>query len=213
MKKDEILKALNWRYATKQFDPTKKLAQEDLETLLEVAHLAPSSSGSQPWKFIVVTDQAMKEKLKPAAYNQAQVGDSSALLVFCRRTDINETLMDKVVDATAQARHKTTEDLKGYKDLLMNTINSKPTPEVLAAWAARQVYIPLGMVLEAAALMGIDACPMEGFNPQQFDEILGLKEKNATSLALCALGYRSASDPHAAEAKARLSKEEILVRI
>jgi len=145
----EYTKQLQWRYATKQFDASKKLSSEQLQFLKDVLQLSPSSTGIQPWKFVIVSDPALRQQLREKAWGQSQITDASHLVVFCRRTDVNEALIDKVIDSTAEARHITPEILKGYRDMMMGVISSK-TPEQLEEWSSDQVYIALGMFLVLA---------------------------------------------------------------
>ena len=205
-----ILKALEWRYATKQFDVTKKIPSRDFEELLEVLRLAPSSFGLQPWKFIVVKNAELRTKLREAAWGQPQVTDSSHFIVLCARTDVDEKFVNHFVGAIAKTRKVSLESLKGYQEMMMGSMSSK-TEQARIDWSKKQVYIALGMLLEAAALKGIDAAPMEGFSSDQFDEILGLKKEHLTATVLCALGYRTDNDPAARQAKVRFSKEEVVI--
>ena len=205
---DQIMKALNWRYATKQFDGTKKVPEETLNTLLESIRLAPSSFGLQPWKIVVVTNPEVRTKLKAAAWNQAQITDASHLLVFASKTDLDAQYIDMFISVTAKTRGQDLKELDGFRQMLLGSVKAKG-PESVSIWNARQAYIALGFLLETAALMGIDACPMEGFDPKQFDEILGLKAKGFTAVALAPIGYRSENDKYAQAPKVRFSKNEI----
>lgn len=202
-----ITDALTWRYATKAFDLSKKIPDADLQELLEVLRLSPSSYGLQPWKFLVVTDSAVREKLKPASWNQPQITDASHLIVLCAKTDMDASYVDRYVEAIAKQRGMTVEDLKGYRDMMAGSV-SRQTPEGLTTWNQKQVYIALGMLMMAAAQMKIDTCPMEGFDAKQYDEILGLKGWTAT--VLCPVGYRAASDDYAGKAKVRFGKDEVV---
>jgi len=207
----EILEALEWRYATKQFDPKKKVSEKDLDELLKVLNLSPSSFGLQPWKFIVVTDQELRERLREAAWNQPQVTDASHLIVLCVRTDLNEGYIRNYIDSISRIRKVPREKLKGYEDTILG-FRKALTAEQTLAWSKNQVYISLGFLLEACAMKRIDACPMEGFDPKKVDEILGLKEQNLTSAVLCPIGCRSKSDSHADEKKVRFDIKSVVVR-
>lgn len=208
-KMTNIIKALEWRYATKKFDPAKKVPEKDVEELLEVLRLAPSSFGLQPWKFLVIKNPQIRQKLCEAAWNQPQVTDASHLIVLCARTDVDEKFVKHFVEAIAQTRKVPVESLNGYQDIMVGSMSSK-TEQVRIDWSKKQVYLALGMLLEAAALNGIDAAPMEGFDPQKYDEILNLKNEHATTAVLCALGYRAEDDPAAKQAKVRFPKEEVV---
>lgn len=189
----DILKALNWRYATKLYDPSKKISENDFNELLEVIRLAPSSFGLQPWKFIVVENKELRNKIKEKAWGQTQVTDASHLIVFCAKTDIAEDYIKEYIKDTANIRNISPETLKGFEDMMLG-FRKGHTKESISEWSKRQTYIPLGMLLQAAALKKIDATPMEGFSPEEVNEILNLKKEGLTSVALCALGYRSNDD-------------------
>lgn len=207
----QIAEALSWRYATKKFDAAKKLPEADLNALLEAGRHAPSSYGLQPWKFIVVEDAALRASLRAVAWDQPQVTDASHLVVLCRRDTMTEVDVAKLIDATTVTRNAPAGVLDGYRDMMLGSLAGK-TAEQLSAWNARQVYIALGFMLESAALMKIDACPMEGFDNAKFDELLGLGGTGYTSTVLCALGYRDPSDSMAPMAKVRYSAAEVIER-
>lgn len=207
---EAVLAALNWRYAVKKFDSTKAIPGATWAALEQAMVLAPSSTGLQPWKFVVVTDPAMKKKLQPAAYNQAQIADCSHLVVFCAKAPPTVNDADRHVERTAHVRGVPVASLDGFRKMVVG-LASKPEAEGIA-WAARQTYIALGIFLASAAMIGVDACPMEGFDPAQFDEILGLKAHGVRSFALAAAGYRAADDKYAAMAKVRHPVDEVVVR-
>lgn len=200
---------LNWRYATKKFDPSKELNKEDLNYLLESIQLTASSYGLQPYEVIVVKDQATREKLKAAAWNQTQITDASYLLVFANLKSVTESYVDSYLDNIAETRNITREDLKGMEDMIKNT-TLKLSSEDQEAWAAKQAYIALGNLLSAAANAKIDSCPMEGFDAQKFDEILGLADKNLTTAVIAPIGYRSEEDQYQHLAKVRKSKSDLI---
>ncbi len=206
--KNSIVDSLAWRYATKKFDISKKIPEGDLDDLLESLRLSASSFGLQPWKFIVITDSKLRKELRRHAWNQSQVTDASHLIVLCARTDINENYVNGHIQNISRARNIPLEDLKDYENKIMNSIKSM-TKEAVMEWNKRQVYIALGFLLLAAAHKRIDACPMEGFDKNKFDEVLKLKEQNLTSVVLCPAGYRSAEDTNASLKKVRLDKKEI----
>lgn len=205
----QILNALHKRYATKLFDTTKKVPQEKLDTLLESVRLAPSSLGVEPWKILVITNPEIREKLKAAAWGQPQVTDASHLIVFTYRTNLKEGHVNKVIDRTAKSRNQEHSELEGYKQMIEGSLSGM-TPEMVNNWAEKQCYIPLGMLVETAALLDIDAAPMEGFDKNQFNEILGLKEKNLSTAVICGLGYRSSDDQYAKAPKSRFAKEDVI---
>lgn len=205
---ETISDALNWRYATKRFDPTKKLSDEQWNVLKESLHLAASSFGLQPWKFIVVTDAAKKAALRADAWDQSQASDCSHLVVVCSKKNMTEPDVDHLMQATAQMRGAEATSLDGYKGMILGSLSAR-TPEFVAAWNARQCYVALGFLLEAAALLKVDACPMEGFMPEKFDAALGLSDSDYTATVLCALGFRSDEDKYGDLAKVRYPENEV----
>lgn len=205
-----ITQALAWRYATKQFDATKKISTETIQTLKESIRLSPSSYGLQPYKIIEVSNPEIREKLTVAAYGQTQVSEASHLFVFAANTDITEAHVDEFIHSHATIRNVPAESLAGYAGMMKANIVTRTT-EQKVMWAEKQAYIALGFLLETAALLEVDATPMEGFNAAQFDEILGLKEKGLTSAVICALGYRSTDDTYANQPKVRKSEGEMFL--
>lgn len=210
--KEEILEQLNWRYATKSYDATKKVSAEDWETLETALTLAPSSFGIQPYKFIVVTDQEMKEKLRPAAWGQPQITDSSHLVVFAYKKTLTDADIEHFVDRITEVRGVARETLTDYENVMKGSAKKAVDGGYIEVWNSRQAYIALGFLLQTAALLGIDATPMEGFDAAQFNEILGLTDYSAVVLA--AVGYRDAeSDWLANLVKVRMPNEELIVKI
>ncbi|SDG82797.1 NAD(P)H-dependent oxidoreductase [Psychroflexus sediminis] len=206
------IKKLHWRYATKKFNPEKEVSEEDLETLLEAIRLSASSYGLQPYEVIVIKDPEVRAKLKPAAFSQPQITDASYLLVFAYNTNVDQDYVDKFIKSNSEIRNKPEEEFEGLKDMIENSVLTF-SEDKKEAWAARQAYIALGNLLSAAAHLEIDACPMEGFKPDEFDELLDLRSKNLKSVALTTLGYRSEDDELQDEKKVRKSKEELFTRI
>jgi len=206
-----LLKQLNKRYATKKFDPTKKLKAEDLATLLESIRLSASSYGLQAYKVLVVENEDIRKKLRAAAWDQSQITDASQLLIFAVETDFDESGVDRFVELTAKTRNLEVSSLSGYADMMKGSF--KQPKEVSQSWLTRQLYIALGFGLVAAAELDIDSCPMEGFDTAQFDEILGLKEKNLHSVVVLTVGYRAADDYYQNFAKVRRPKEELFIHI
>ena len=203
--------ALEWRYATKKYDPHRKVTEEQLGELLDAAHLAPSSFGLQPWKFIVVNDPALRAKLRAAAWEQSPVTDASHFVVFAAKRTLAETDVRAYIDDIARTRKIPVESLKGYEDMMNGSVASR-SPEELRIWNQKQVYIALGMFLSAAALARIDATPMEGFDPAQFDSILGLEEEGLTATVIAAVGYRAADDHSAAYKKVRFPLNDVVIK-
>lgn len=207
---DDLTTALNWRYATKQFDPAAKLGETEFETLLEVLRLTPSSFGLQPWKFIVVRDAALREQLRPASWGQSQVTDASHLIVLAVMKKIGAEYIDHFVAAIAKTRGVIPESLQGYRGMMVSSITGKSEAETIQ-WACLQAYIALGSLMTAAALRGIDTCPMEGFERDKYDAILGLAPLGLTTAVVCPVGHRAATDKHAALAKVRFSRDELVI--
>lgn len=208
MNKD-IIKALNWRYATKIFDPSKIVSKEDLHTILESARLSPSSIGAEMWKFIVITNKEIREKLRVAGYNQPQITDASHLIVLTYRTDVAENLTKEKIERTAKIQNTSESNLEELKSFLENSVTQKIQSGDLESWIRLQVYIPLGMMLETSALLGVDSCPMEGFESDKVDEILGLKEKNLKSITMLPIGYRG-DDPASKRPKVRRDFNDVI---
>ncbi len=206
----QLLESLLWRYATKQFDPSKKIDAALWETVEDALVLSPSSYGLQPWKFFVVTDEAKKAALRPHSWNQPQVTDCSHHVVFATRLVIDTAHVERFIARTIEVRGGTPESLDFYKKMICSDIVEGPRSKWVNEWAARQAYIALGNLMTCAALLGLDTCPMEGFDPLKYDEILGLREKGFQAVVACPVGYRLASDKYATAPKVRFPKSEII---
>ena len=191
---EQLLKSFKWRYATKKFDPERKISNELWAALEETLVLTPSSYGLQPWKFFVITNQELKEQLLPASYNQRQVVDCSHLVVFAGQLNVTVEDVDKLIDTIEKVQGRSKEALAGYRGMMIGDIVEGPRSEDTAGWSKLQCYIALGNLMTAAGLLGVDACPMEGFVPAKYDEALGLADKGLTTAVLCPLGYRDADD-------------------
>lgn len=202
MQHSTIQEALEWRYATKKFDANKKISTQDWKTLTESLALAPSSYGLQPWKFLVIENPEVREKLKPVSWGQTQVTDASHYVVFLAKDTVDEKFIQKYVERVAEVRGAPLEALDGYKNMMIENIVKAPE-EKTRQWAKRQTYIALGFVLETAALLKVDATPMEGFDPEAYDKILGLEGTGWKSVVSVALGYRHAEDGFQAMKKVR----------
>jgi nitroreductase len=213
IKSQQLLEQLNWRYATKVFDPNRKISAADWATIEEALTLSPSSGGLQPWKFIVVTDPAVRAKLLPASYGQKQITDASHLVVFTSKNNFSEGDVDAHIRHTASVRGAPVEALAPFREMLVGGIVKAQNEPARNAWARNQTYIALGNLLTSAALLGIDACPMEGFDRMQYDEILGLKAMGYASAVIATLGYRSPADKYAEAAKVRFPKDHVIVRV
>lgn len=206
---ENVINALMWREATKKFDTSRKLTEEELGTLLEAARLAPSSFGLQPWSFVVVSDPEVRAKLRAASWDQPQVTDASQLIVFAAQTPTDE-LVDAYIADIASKRGVTVESLADFSQMIKGSIATK-TEEGRLEWAKRQVYIALGVTITSAATLGIDTCPMEGFDPAQYDEILGLSAHGLHTAVILAVGHRAPES--ASMTKVRYDKEKIVLPI
>ena len=184
-----LLEDLQWRYATKKYDPTKKVVQEDVDKILEAARLAPTSSGMQQFRVIVITDQELKNKIVPIAMEQQIVADCSHLLVFAAWDRYTEVRIDKIYNYTTDERGLPRGRFKSYTDKL-RALYLTQTAEENFIHTARQAYIGLGLAIAQAAELKVDSTPMEGFIGEELDELLGLKSKGLKSVLLLPIGYR-----------------------
>jgi nitroreductase len=185
-----LIEQLNWRYATKKMDPTKPVKQEKVERILEAIRLTATSSGLQPYEVFVVTNNELREKIVPHAWNQAQITDGSHLLVFAAWDNYTEERINEMFDLVNDERGFKNQGWEDYRQMILSTYPPREA-EVNYQHAARQAYIGLGTALIAAAEESIDCTPMEGFDPEKVDEILGLKERGLRSVILLPLGYRA----------------------
>ncbi len=207
-----FLKNLNWRYATKKYDTSKKLTQAELDQVLEAIRMAPSSNGFQPYDVIVVKNVELREKLKAAAYNQAQVTEASHFLVFAAWDNIAENNLGKVFDVMAEVRGSNEALTERRKSAIAGF--AAKSAEVNFQHAAQQAFIGLGFALAAAAELQIDASPMGGFDPAKFDEILGLKARGLRSVVVLGLGHRNASGDWLVNLKkVRRPKSEMIIEM
>ncbi len=194
------------RYAVQTFDATKRVSDEDLRTILEAGRLSPSAFGVEPWRFVVVENAEIRAKLREASYGQSKVTDASHLIVIARRTDAREKIVDELIERTAKTQGKDPSELAGLRQMVEGGISAKDDAQ-LDAWVRAQTYIPLGVMVETAALLGVDSGPMEGFDPAAVDAILGLADQHLTATTMLALGTRG--DDHAASRpKVRRAFEE-----
>jgi nitroreductase len=207
------LQALQWRYATKAFDPEKKIPAETMAIIEQSLVLTPSSYGLQPWKFLIVTDKATRETLVPHSWGQRQVADCSHLVVFTVKRTFGEADVDALIARTAEVRGVSRDALQTYRDIMVGDIVKGPRSRAYEDWAKRQTYIALGQLMLTAAQLGVDSCPMEGFVPDKYDEVLGLAAKGLTTSVACPLGYRSTNDKYASAPKVRYPAEQVIERI
>lgn len=188
-----FIKNQNWRYATKKFDALKKISNEDLNTLKEAIQLSTSSYGLQPYKVLIIENPEIRKQLQPVSWGQTQIVDASHLLVFANYVELKENHIDEYVENIAKTRNIATEDLKGYSDFMKSKILALPKDE-LAIWTSKQTYLALGNLINAAAELKIDVTPMEGFEPEKYNEILGLNKLGLNASLVAPLGYRHNED-------------------
>jgi nitroreductase len=206
-----LLASLRWRVATKKFDPAKKLSDAQWAALEEALVLAPSSYGLQAWKFFVVDDAALRAKLQPLSYGQTQIVDADKLVVFAVKKDFGAADVERYVERISEVRRLPISALDGYKKTMLASAGLPP--EKVAAWLTRQVYIALGVFLTSAAALGVDACPMEGFDKDKYDELLGLPALGYNSVVVATAGHRAPDDAYATQAKVRFAKNDVIAHL
>lgn len=209
----QLTAALDWRYATKAFDPARAIPADLWSALEHALVISPSSFGLQPWKFIVVTDPAVRAKLLPLSWNQSQVVDCSHHVVFALRKGVDEAWVDKFFARHMEVRGDTPQALAGYRGMMSGFVKSMHSAGQVDAWATKQLYIALGQFMASAALLGVDTCPMEGINPTGYDEVLGLTGTEFATVVSCAAGYRLPTDRHGLAAKVRFSASEVIAKV
>jgi nitroreductase len=205
-----IESSLNWRYAVKRFDADKKISEADWNTLVSSLVMAPSSFGLQPWKFVVVQNPALRLKLKEASWNQGQVTDASHFVVFATSNVVKSEDVQKYISSIATTRGISAESLDGLKAAISGTVKAHQESGQLLNWTQRQAYIAMGFLLETAALLKVDATPMEGLDPAQYDKILSLEGSGFKTVAAVALGYRHSEDTFQNLKKVRFAASEVV---
>ncbi len=206
IKNDDLLASLKQRYATKQFDPTRKISEADWKTLEQVLVQSPSSFGLQPWKFIVVRSDEVKAKLPAISWGQSQVKDASHVVVFAARKTLDAVYVDKFLARSAEVRGVPVESFAGYRGFILGSVEK--SVGFHEQWNARQAYIAAGFLMLAASELGIDACPMEGIEGAKYNEVLGLTDY--TALCAVPLGYRHPDDKYATLAKVRFETKDVV---
>ncbi len=209
---NDLLEQLQWRYATKAFDPERKLTEPQFNALLESLRLAASSFGLQPWKFIVVETPELRAKVREHSWGQSQVTDASHHIVLCAQKELTADDITRWSAELTKTRGGDPATHEGYRKMMLGWHMSK-TPGQLKQWMACQVYLALGTLLTAAAALGIDACPMEGFDPVKVGEVLGLEKLGLEATVMCPVGFRSSADKYAGVAKVRYPQNEVIVRM
>lgn len=208
---EELVGSLKWRYSVKKFDPAGRIPAATWKALEESLVLSPSSYGLQAWKFFVVDDKALRAKLLPVSWGQGQIVDADKLVVFAVRKDFGAADVERFVDRICEVRRLPKEAMESYKGMMLKSA-SQP-PEKVAAWLTRQVYIALGVFLTAAAALGVDACPMEGLDKDEYDKILGLPAKGWHTVFAATAGRRASDDAYAKSPKVRYERDEVVEHI
>lgn len=208
----QFIKDANWRYATKKFDATKKNSSEDLASLKEAIRLTASSYGLQPYKVLIIENPDLRAQLQPVSWGQSQIVDASHLLVFANIINFGEKEIDATINNMATTRNLPLEALQGYGDFMKSKLVSLPE-DVKNTWTSKQTYLALGNLLNAAAELKIDVTPMEGFEPEKYNEILGLEKLGLNASLVATIGYRHEEDATQHYAKVRKSEEELFVTI
>ena len=205
---ESLLQQLRWRYAVKKFDAQKKIDPALWTALEDSLVLSPSSFGLQPWKFFVVKNPELRKKLQPSAWNQSQITDASHLVVFAIKKNVNVEDVRRFIDKIVEVRGIPKESLAPYQRMMEGFATQPPLD--INVWASRQVSLALGNFLTTAAVLGVDACPMEGFDPAKFNDILGLEKKGYSAVVVATVGYRAADDKYAEAAKVRYPKSQVI---
>ncbi len=206
-----IEQQLSWRYATKRFDPSKKISKEDWHTLEESLRLAPSSFGLQPWRFINVKTPDIREKLRPNSWNQPQIVEASHLVVIAAKKEVTHSDVENYLSLISSVRGVPTSALQDYGNMMKGFLDNLASQGACEAWSTRQAYLALGMLLSTAAALKVDTCPLEGINPVSYDEILNLNQSGYSTKVACALGYRSADDAAASYTKVRYPRADVML--
>jgi len=208
----KIIESLSWRYATKKFDTNKKLSENKVKTLKEAFNLTATSFGLQTISMLVISNEDLKKSLIEHAYNQKQVYEASHLLVLCIQNDIKDEDVNDYFDNIKVIRNTPETILESYRNYLLQSMRDKSVEE-RQQWSMNQAYIALGNLMTVCAIEGIDSCPMEGFNPEKYDEILNLKDKGLKSLLLLPVGYRAEDDMFATFKKVRKDINKTIIEL
>lgn len=190
----ELIENLKWRYATKQYDPSKKVRVADIEKIKEAIQLSASSYGLQLFKVLNIENESIREKLKPISWGQSPITDASHLFVFCNYADVQDEHIDDYLNLKAEVQGIEISNLNGFGDFMKSKLKEKSSEEI-SSWTAKQTYIALANVLNACAELKIDSTPIEGFELDKYNETLGLKERGLEASVVIAMGYRSSEDP------------------
>jgi nitroreductase len=208
----QLVESLEWRYATKVFDRTKKIDEKTWDALEKALVLTPSSYGAMPYKFFVIQDQDLKDQLTVASYGQKQVSDCSHHVVFVAKEKMDAEHLRKYINQMAQVRGVNASELEGFEKMMISQLVDKMSAEQSFKWASNQTYIALGNFMTAAAVLGVDACPFEGINPAKYDEILGLSGTGWRTVCACPTGFRAEGDKYASAKKVRFDSKDLIIR-
>jgi nitroreductase len=209
---DQLLFQLRWRYATKRFDPDAKIDPATWSALEQALVLAPSSFGLQPWRFLVVNDPAVRARLRAVSFDQPQIVEASHLVVFAIRKGLSPADVERYVARISAVRSVPRESLAGFERAMVTHVQ-RPKPFDVDEWSKRQLYIALGTFLTSAAVLGVDACPMEGIDPAGYDALLGLAEHGYATVCVAAAGRRASDDAYAALAKVRFEARDVIQHV
>ncbi|THV56845.1 NAD(P)H-dependent oxidoreductase [Flagellimonas alvinocaridis] len=204
----ELLEHLKWRYATKTFDSTRKVTEEDMHKLKEAIQLSVSSYGLQLYKVLVISNQKLKEELKIASWNQDQITDASHLFVFCNYTERKEEDVDAYIQSISQIQATPMDKLEGYGNLIKRSLIEMDETTWMS-WSEKQTYLAMSTLLMACAELRIDACPMEGYEVEKYNKILGLDEQGLNASVIVPVGYRSKEDHTQFRKKVRKPLDEL----
>lgn len=206
----DIIKALNWRYAVKKFNPDKSIPEHILQKIIEGFNLTPTSYGLQPLKLVVISNQKIKDQLFEYSMKQKQVKTASHILVICRENTIDNEFIEDNFELVKSIRETPDEVIAPFRDFLINDFQKKSNKDI-ATWASNQAYLALGNLLTLCALEEVDACPMEGFMPDKYDEVLDLGSKDLSSVLVCPIGYRSSEDDFSKFKKVRRPLNDTII--
>lgn len=209
---DQLISSLRWRYATKRFEPGRRIPAETWRAIEESLVLTPSSFGLQPWKFLVITDPEVRTRLATESWGQSQVTEASHYVVLAVRVGLESADINRFMERIKEIQATSDETLAPLKSVIEGFITTMDAAS-LHAWNARQVYIALGQLMTTAAVLQIDACPMEGLSTVGYDRILGLEGSGYATAVACALGYRAESDRFASMAKVRYEHSHVVQHI